>query len=65
MMWRKSATSLGGGLVSDPAATPAYAVRGVHFRYGAARPQGEPWVLRDVTLDVTQGEILGIVGPNG
>ena len=44
---------------------PAYAVRGVHFRYGASRLQGEPWVLRNVALEVAQGEILGIVGPNG
>lgn len=57
--------TLGGGPVSDLAANRAYAVRGVHFRYGSGRPQGEPWVLQDVTLDVTQGEILGIVGPNG
>ncbi len=65
MTWGKSTTSLGGGLASDLAATPAYAIRGVHFRYGAERPQGGAWVLQDVTLDVKQGEILGIVGPNG
>ncbi|MBX3121126.1 MAG: ABC transporter ATP-binding protein [Fimbriimonadaceae bacterium] len=54
-----------GDLESGLAAHQAYTVRGVHFRYGLSRPQGEPWVLRDVTLEVAQGEILGIVGPNG
>lgn len=65
MMSGKPIPSMGGRSASVPAADPAYAVRGVHFRYGAARPQGEPWVLRDVTLEVAPGEILGIVGPNG
>ncbi len=42
-----------------------YDLRGVHFRYG--RPSGLDggWVLRDVTLQVQPGEMLGIVGPNG
>jgi subfamily B ATP-binding cassette protein HlyB/CyaB len=34
---------------------------GVSFRY---RPDG-PEVLRDVTLDIAPGEMLGIVGPSG
>ncbi len=55
----------GGGLESGLVAHQAYTVGGVHFRYGPSCSQGEPWVLRDVTLEVVQGEILGIVGPNG
>ena len=60
-----AAQTLAGDRESGPVVHHAYAVREVHFRYGASRSQGEPWVLRDVTLEVAQGEILGIVGPNG
>ena len=50
---------------ADTHAAYAYDLRGVHFCYG--RPNGLPvrWVIRDVTLQVQSGEILGIVGPNG
>lgn len=65
MMSDKAASSMAGRSVSVPAADSAYTLCGVHFRYGAARPQSERWVLRDVTLEVVPGEILGIVGPNG
>ncbi len=33
--------------------------QGIGFRYGAA------WVLRDISLSLARGEILGIMGPNG
>jgi ABC-2 type transport system ATP-binding protein len=42
--------------------TPANAVvvaRGLGRRYG------RQWALRDVDLDLTEGEILGFIGPNG
>lgn len=66
MTWiDQTAQTLGGGLELGLVAHHAYTVGGVHFRYGPLCPQGEPWVLRDVTLEVVQGEILGIVGPNG
>jgi ABC-type cobalamin/Fe3+-siderophores transport system ATPase subunit len=41
-----------------------YDIDSVCFRYGAG-PVGGPWVLTDVNFHVNQGEILGIVGPNG
>jgi len=42
--------------------TPSvYDVRSLFFRYG----HGRQWVLGDVNLRVTSGEMLGIVGPNG
>ncbi len=44
---------------------PAYDVQGLQFCYGSPRAQEAHWVLKDVTLQVEPGEILGIVGPNG
>ena len=41
-----------------------YEVRSLCFRYGSPW-QASTWVLRDVSVDVHAGEILGIVGPNG
>jgi len=46
-------------------AAHAYDLRGVHFCYGRPRGLDGGWVLRDVTLQVQPGEMLGIVGPNG
>lgn len=34
--------------------------KGIHFRYGK-----EPWILKDVSLAIEQGERVGIVGPSG
>ena len=36
-----------------------YQLRDVRFRYTL------PWVLQDCSLEVSEGEILGIIGPNG
>jgi branched-chain amino acid transport system ATP-binding protein len=41
------------------AAAPILAVRDLDVRYGAVR------ALRGVTLDVREGELVGLVGPNG
>ena len=38
---------------------PALAVEGLHVRYGAVT------AVRDVSLDVGRGEIVGLIGPNG
>lgn len=36
-----------------------YQLRDVHFRYA------ESWVLQNCSLEVSEGEILGVIGPNG
>ncbi len=46
-------------------AAHAYELRGVQFCYGRPSARDVRWVLRDVTLQVRPGEIMGIVGPNG
>jgi lipopolysaccharide transport system ATP-binding protein len=33
--------------------------------WGAARPDGDFWALRDVSFDVRTGEVIGIIGRNG
>lgn len=38
---------------------PLLSITGVSFRYGAQV------VLKDIDLDVEQGEVIGIIGPNG
>ena len=40
---------------------PSIEVRGLSFRYAA----GEPWVLKDVHLDVPAGQCLAITGASG
>ncbi|MFL6632349.1 MAG: peptidase domain-containing ABC transporter, partial [Massilia sp.] len=41
--------------------TPGIELRKVGFRYG----EGEPWVLRDASLDVAAGQSVAIVGASG
>jgi iron complex transport system ATP-binding protein len=60
-----SASSVDAALSSGRNSAHAYEVQGLHFCYGRPRTEGLNWVLRDVTLDVEPGGILGIVGPNG
>jgi iron complex transport system ATP-binding protein len=53
-----------GSQVDRMAAQSAYEVRSVFFGYGSTRKEN-PWAVRDITLRVDRGEMLGIVGPNG
>ncbi len=46
---------------SLPAMVGGLALQGVNFRY---RPDGQP-VLRDVTMTIPAGQVVGIVGPSG
>ncbi len=41
--------------------SPSIELRNVSFRYG----EGEPWVLKDLSLTIAAGESLAIVGPSG
>lgn len=44
---------------------PAYDVQSVRFRYKAKGSEAIRWILEDVSLCVEEGEVLGVVGPNG
>jgi iron complex transport system ATP-binding protein len=59
------ASRVDAALSSGRSSAHAYDAQALHFCYGRSRAQEIPWVLRDVTLHVEPGEILGIVGPNG
>jgi ATP-binding cassette subfamily B protein RaxB len=39
----------------------AMSLRHVSFRYGAS----DPWILKDVNLDICPGEFIALVGPSG
>jgi ATP-binding cassette, subfamily B, bacterial HlyB/CyaB len=49
------------GRANLPALRGGIRVDHVTFRYGSDRPE----VLSDVTLDISPGEVLGVVGPSG
>jgi len=44
---------------------PAYDVQSVRFRYQSRGSDAIRWILEDVSFCVQEGEVLGIVGPNG
>lgn len=60
-----------GGEANEPCAMclvqPCYAydVHSLRFRYQSMESSSNPWILGDVSFQVSQGEALGIVGPNG
>jgi iron complex transport system ATP-binding protein len=43
----------------------AYDIQSVRFRYQSHESQATRWVLNDISFHVQQGEVLGVVGPNG
>ena len=43
----------------------AYEVHSLRFRYQSTESSSRPWILDNVSFQVSQGEVLGIVGPNG
>ena len=48
----------------DPS-IPAYTVRQLGFQYRHAASEVQSWSLRGMNFHVAQGEILGVLGPNG
>jgi ATP-binding cassette subfamily B protein RaxB len=40
---------------------PSISLKGVSFRYG----EGEPWIVRDVNLDIAAGSSIALTGPSG
>jgi len=44
---------------------PAYDVQSVRFRYPSRGSDAVRWILEDVSFCVQEGDVLGIVGPNG
>jgi iron complex transport system ATP-binding protein len=44
---------------------PAYRVHQLGFQYRREASEAQSWSLRGMTFQVAQGEILGIIGPNG
>ena len=42
-----------------------YDVRSLRFRYQSKESTRNTWILDDVSFQVVEGEVLGIVGPNG
>jgi len=58
---------------SHVSARPAYHLDRVSFSYERLRRMStfrrqedeQPWVLKSLTFNVSQGEILGVIGPNG
>jgi putative ABC transport system ATP-binding protein len=58
----RAAVSLGGALADAP---PVLELRGVSKTYGAGVGGAPIFALRDVSLAVEEGELVGIVGPSG
>jgi len=44
---------------------PTYDVQSIRFRYQSRGSDATRWILDDVSFCVQEGEVLGVVGPNG
>jgi iron complex transport system ATP-binding protein len=44
---------------------PAYDVESVGFRYQSSESPTARWILDNISFHVQEGEVLGVVGPNG
>lgn len=44
---------------------PAYDMQSIRFRYQSSGSDATHWILDEVSLCVQEGEMLGVVGPNG
>lgn len=54
------------GVTSPASARPTVVnIAGLWWRYPTFSEKPNPWVLRDINLQVEQGECLGITGPSG
>jgi iron complex transport system ATP-binding protein len=53
------------GTVGVAERSPAYDVHSVHFRYQSKGSDATRWILDDLSFSVQEGEVLGVVGPNG
>ena len=61
---RSTRTAIVGSVVVLPS-RPAYDVQSVRFRYQSRGSDATRWILEDVSFCVQEGDVLGIVGPNG
>lgn len=55
----------GVGASGTTARAHAYDVQSIRFRYPSREVSAPGWVLHDVSFQVQEGEVVGIVGPNG
>jgi len=44
---------------------PAYDVESIRFRYQSNESPAARWILDNISFHVQEGEVLGVVGPNG
>ena len=60
-----SAALIGAEATGSHQRGPVYDVQSVRFRYQSQEVSVSGWVLNNVSFQVQDGEVLGIVGPNG
>ena len=59
------AEQMGIGAVGIRERVQTYDVQSLRFRYQSRDVRSSEWVLNDVSFQVLEGEVVGIVGPNG